>query len=192
MKDASIVLFGDSYTAGRLPHSQQDGAFREALAVPLYADHSKSGSTAQQWAADFEDRLSAVISSCADVAVGSLGGNDVFAALADGIIQPAERITAAAALFHCLMRLRRKTRIILMLYPDPFAGRRLDATALHRDLVMSISSVAALANSITGNISLLDLSTVLRPEHFDGTDIHPNAAGYQAMAAAVTDLIDRL
>ena len=29
MKNASIVLFGDSYAAGRIPHTQTDGAFRE-------------------------------------------------------------------------------------------------------------------------------------------------------------------
>ena len=38
----------------------------------------------------------------------------------------------------------------------------------------------------------LDLGTVLRPEHFDGVDIHPNEAGYQAMAAAVMDVIGRM
>lgn len=192
MKNASIVLFGDSYTAGRIPHTQTDGALRTALGLPLYADLARSGSTAQQWADDCNDWVAEVVMSSADIAVGSLGGNDAFAAIADGMITDVERITAAASLFHVLMRLRRKTRVILMLYPDPFCGRRIDAIQMHRDLILSITAVGALAHSINGNITLLDLGTVLRPEHFDGVDIHPNEAGYQAMAEAVLALIDGL
>ena len=188
MKDATIVLFGDSYTAGRIPHTQTDGAFSKALYVPTYCDFAKSGSTAQQWAADCNDWLSSVVSSSADIAVGSLGGNDAFAAMSDGIVTDAEKVAALSSLFHVLMRLRRK-RVILMLYPDPFCGARPDAAAGHRQLIAAIRAVADLANSINENITLLDLSDVLRPEHFDGVDIHPNEAGYQAMAEAVTGVI---
>lgn len=191
MKNASIVLFGDSYAAGRLPHTQTDGAFRAALGLPLFADYARSGSTAQQWAANKDGWLSSLISSTADIAVGSLGGNDAFAALADGVVTDLEKVVALASIFHVLMRLRRR-RVILMLYPDPFQGARPDAAAGHRQLVEAISAVAGYANSINGNITLLDLSTVLGREHFDGLDIHPNEAGYQAMGAAVMDLIDRM
>ena len=188
MKDATIVLFGDSYTAGRIPHTQTDGAFGKALYVPAYCDFAKSGSTAQQWAADCNDWLSSVVSSSADIAVGSLGGNDAFAAMSDGIVTDAEKVAALSSLFHVLMRLRRK-RVILMLYPDPFCGARPDAAAGHRQLIAAIRAVADLANSINENITLLDLSHVLRPEHFDGVDIHPNEAGYRAMAEAVMGVI---
>ena len=191
MKNASIVLFGDSYTAGRIPHTQIDGAFREALGLPLFADYARSGSTAQMWAANKDGWLSSLISSTADIAVGSLGGNDAFAALADGVVTNLEKVIALASLFHVLMRLRHK-RVILMIYPDPFQGARPDAAEGHRQLVEAISAVAGYANSINGNITLLDLSTVLGREHFDGLDIHPNEAGYQAMGAAVMDLIDRM
>ena len=191
MKNASIVLFGDSYTAGRLPHTQTDGAFREALGLPLFADYARSGSTAQQWAADKDDTLSALISSGADIVVGSIGGNDAFAAAADGVVTDLEKVVALASIFHVLMRLRRR-RVILMLYPDPFQGTRPDAAAGHRQLVDAISAVAEYANSINGNITLLDLSTVLGPEHFDGLDIHPNATGYAAMAAAVREVVERM
>jgi lysophospholipase L1-like esterase len=191
MENCSIILFGDSYTAGRIPHTQADGAFREALGLPLYADLAKSGSTAQQWAADFEGRLSAVVSSCADIAVGSLGGNDAFAALADGKVTEEEQIAALASLFHVLMRLRRK-RVVLMLYPDPWQGVRPEAAAACACLANGITAVAALANKAHGNITLLDLSEVLGPKHFDGEDIHPDRDGYAAMAAAVRNLIAAL
>jgi len=187
-KNASIILFGDSYTAGRIPHTQEDGAFREALGVPPECDFAVSGSTAQQWAADANGMLSAVADSAAEIAVGSLGGNDAFAALADGVITDREKIAAPASLFHVLMRLNQKRRIILMLYPDPFCGARPDAAAGHRQLIAAIRAVASLANEINSNVTLLDLSRVLRPENFDGADIHPNKNGYQAMADAVRHL----
>jgi lysophospholipase L1-like esterase len=140
---------------------------------------------------DIDGRLSSVISSCADIAVGSLGGNDAFEAMADGIISDTEKIVALAALFHVLMRLARKP-VIFMIYPDPFHGSRPDAAAGHRQLVDAIAAVAKFANSITGNITMLDLSTVLGPQHFDGADIHPNVTGYASMAKAVRRLIERL
>lgn len=188
MINASIVLFGDSYPAGRIPHTQTDGAFASALGLPLFSDLAESGSTAQQWAADFGGRLSAVVSSSADVAVGSLGGNDAFAAIADGVITDLEKVVALASLFHVLMRLSSK-RVVLMLYPDPFQGARPDAAAGRRQLVEAIAAVAGYVNSINGNIVMLDLATVLGPQHFDGQDIHPNLAGYEAMADAVRRVI---
>lgn len=186
-----VALFGDSYAAGRLPHSQTDGALRDALGVPLYNDFARSGSTAQQWAADKDGLLSALISSSAEITVGSLAGNDAFAAIADGVVTDLEKVVALASIFHVLMRLRRR-RVILMLYPDPFQGTRPDAAAGHRRLVEAISAVAGYANAINGNITLLDLSTVLGPQHFDGQDVHPSAAGYAAMAAAVRNQIQSL
>ena len=62
-----------------------------------------------------------------------------------------------------------------------------------RGLNELISSIADVINLSGHNpVMLLDLGTVLRPEHFDGTDIHPNEAGYRAMAAAVMDVIARM
>jgi lysophospholipase L1-like esterase len=191
VKTHQIVLFGDSYAAGRIPHTQRDGALAEALGGLVAYDYAASGSTAAQWSADSGGRLTKVCGCDADVAAGSLGGNDAFAALADGTVTDGEKIVALASLFHVLMRLRRK-RVILMLYPDPFQGSRPDAAAGHRQLVEAIRAVASYANEINGNVVLLDLSEVLGPEHFDGEDIHPNEDGYAAMAAAVRKLIAAL
>lgn len=187
-----IVLFGDSYTAGRIPHTHEDGAFATALGVPPEYDHAVSGSTAQQWAADANGMLSAVVESDAEIAVGSLGGNDMFAALADGVATSDEIIEALAALFHVLMRLAGKARVIVMLYPDPFFGARADVAAGHQKLIAAIRALTGLAHSITSNIIVFDLSRVLRPEHFDGVDIHPSREGYQAMADEVRRLVQAL
>lgn len=191
MKDANIVLFGDSYTAGRIPHSETDGALREALGGRVAEDHAKSGSTAIQWARDVDSRLRYVCASRADIAVGSLLGNDALAAMADGQITLDEALPALAALALVLSRIAATKPVLLMLYPNPFMGvpetrpeaahgvQRLNAA------INAVTHVAAL--SARHPIITLDLGFVLRPEHFDGVDIHPNAAGYAAMAAAVLD-----
>jgi lysophospholipase L1-like esterase len=183
-----IVLFGDSYTAGREAGTNRDGALRQSLGVPLYNDLAVSGSTAQQWAADFNDRLSAVVSSSAAIAVGSIGGNDLFAAMSDGRITDGEKYAAAASLFYVLMRLRRK-RILLMVYPDPFFGSRPDASAAAAGIAEAIKQIVSLARICGVEVSVIDLSPVLSPIHFDGTDIHPNAAGYAVMAEAIIKMV---
>lgn len=196
MKNAFIVLFGDSYTAGRIPHTQTDGAFAARLTGLSRLVYALSGSTAAQWAADLDGRLTSVCAEHADIAVGSLLGNDAFAAMADGAVTLDEVIPALASLGLVLSRIARTKPVLLMLYPDPFMG----TPSLHpesaegvRRLNAAITSVAQVVNAVSPNpVMLLDLGSVLRAEHFDGQDIHPNLDGYAAMAAAVLDVIDRM
>lgn len=179
-----IVLFGDSYANGHAPDGTT-GHLADALGIPPYNRRARSGSTAQQWALPDNGWLDAVVSSSADFALGALGGNDAFAAAADGNVTLAERVAACAALFHVLMRLRRK-RVLLMLYPDPFFGARADAQLGHQQLCASIRAVVSLARACGAAVILIDLGNVLSTAHFDGRDIHPTPDGYQAIARAVT------
>ena len=194
MKDANIVLFGDSYTAGRLPGIQTDGALKKHL-KRVIEDYAKSGSTAAQWACD-QPRLKAVRASPAYIAVGSLGGNDAFAALSDGVVTWGEKTSSMISLALVLSRIAEKKPVLLMLYPNPYMGvpgKLPDASDKVRGLNELISSIADVINLSGHNpVMLLDLGTVLRPEHFDGIDIHPTEAGYRAMAAAVMDVIARM
>lgn len=192
MKNAVICLFGDSYTAGRLPHSTTDGAFREHL-LGVLADYSLSGSTADQWSKDIDGRLTSVRCSGANVAVGSLLGNDALAAIADGKIDAGEAIPALAALALVLFKISRWMPVLLMLYPNPRPADPQSADGVAR-LNAAIGCVSDVVNAtLCGHpVMLLDLGGVLRPEHFDGIDIHPNLDGYKAMAAAVMDVIERM
>ena len=189
----NLVLFGDSYTAGRIPHTGDDGALRDALGIAAYMDFSKSGSTAQQWAGDLECRLSNVVCSSANIAVGSLGGNDLFGILADGNVNKLECIIASAALFYVLMRISDMKHIILMLYPDPYQGKRQEAAPILQEFNKNILEVITLVNQIQGNkVHVLDLSNVLKNEHFDGVDIHPNLGGYMEMSKAIIKKVNEL
>jgi len=177
-----------------LPHSQTDGAFAKHL-QGVRRDTAVSGSTAVQWSTDISKQIS-VCGAPADVAVGSLLGNDALAAMADGKITPREALPALAALALVLAQVATCKPVVLMLYPNPYMGvpdKLPDAADKVRGLNELISSIADVINLSGHNpVMLLDLGTVLRPEHFDGTDIHPNEAGYRAMAAAVMDVIARM
>ena len=191
MQNAIIGTFGDSYTHGYI--KGVNGHFENPLGVSTFRRFARSGSTAQQWAENKDNLLADACSRSFDVMVGSLGGNDAFAAMADCVVTDTEKVVALASLYYVLRKLScAHHKIILLLYPDPFWGAKPEAAAGRNQLVEAIAAVARFANAQYNNIIMLDLSTVLGPQHFDGVDIHPNEDGYKAMASAVTDLIDRM
>jgi len=179
-----IVLFGDSYTAGRLPGTATDGALAEALCVPNELALAVSGSTAIGWARD-QERMQAVCNSKADIAVGSLGGNDLFAALQDGVVSFSEKIQIVVSLLNVVNTISQSIpRVVLMVYPDPFSGIRADAKEAQRQIEEAFHLLP-----FPNNVHLLFLSGFLTKDHFDGSDIHPTKEGYSVMANAVTNIV---
>jgi lysophospholipase L1-like esterase len=148
------------------------------LGIPDDMRQAVSGSTAAQWAADFDGRLTKAAQTPADVVILSLLGNDAFAALADGAATPQEIIAGVKALRHVIETVR-KPRTIVLLYADPFCG-----SDIRKALACSLLNVA-IGTAVPDGVEILDLRTVLGPQHFDGVDIHPNKAGHGAIAAAV-------
>ncbi len=188
-----IVLFGDSYTAGRLPHSQTDGALSDALNIESDYCLAKSGSTAQEWAINKDELLHKVLKSDANIAVGSLGGNDLFVALSDGVVTFFERIAMMGSLYAVLKKISdSKDVVILMLYPDPFNGTKPEAIDARKQLTDALTLVVNAVNIEKGNVQLLDLSLILNSDHFDNIDIHPNAEGYKVMAKAILDMVSKI
>jgi lysophospholipase L1-like esterase len=142
-----------------------------------------AGSTAAQWAADFDGRLTRAAQAQADVVILSMLGNDAFAAIADGTVTP-EEISAGLTALHRVVATVRKSRTIVLLYADPFSGRDLRA-AIACPLLNG-----AICGALPPGVETFDTRLVLRPEHFDGSDIHPNRAGHEAIAAALLRDID--
>jgi lysophospholipase L1-like esterase len=181
-----IVLFGDSYTAGRVAGTSNDGALSEALGVPCDLSLAVSGSTAVEWVLD-QARLDAVCNSTADVAVGSLGGNDLFKALQDGVVTFAEKVGIVLALLHVVNTIAKSIpHVVIMVYPDPFSGTRADAKEAQWQIANTFHQLPFL-----NNVHLLFLSGFLSKDHFDGVDIHPTKEGYAVMASAITDIINK-
>lgn len=133
------------------------------------------GSTAAQWAADFEGRLTRAAQTPADVVILSLLGNDAYAALADGTVTP-EEVEAGVAALRRVIETVRKSRTIVLLYADPFSGR--DA----RSAIACPLLNAAICSALPDGVETFDTRRVLLPQHFDGRDIHPTRAGHEAIA----------
>lgn len=74
-----------------------------------------------------------------------------------------------------------RRRIIVMLYPDPYCGALGEAAFGHRLLIGALRAIVA----AVPYAEPFALSPVLRPHHFDGTDIHPLPDGYRAIAEAL-------
>ncbi len=176
-----ILLLGDSIMAGRLPGTKIDAGVGAALFLTPELRQAISGSTAVQWADNVDNRLHQACLTYSDVTVISLLANDAFAALADGVITDAEKIAALAAFGHVIRELRDyHPRILVVLYQDPFFGARPDVAAGVR--MMNDAIVAACPSGT----ELLDLRSILNnPAFYDGVDIHPNQAGYDAVAAEI-------
>ena len=109
--------------------------------------------------------------------------------MADGVVTEAEKLAALSALALILYRIGSTKPVLLMLYPDPYQGSRPDEAEAAALIAASCSSVARLVDMVTGPVRVLDLGDVLGPAHFEPGDIHPNKAGYAAMARAALAVI---
>ena len=174
----NVLVIGDSWSSAVVAGEGDRAGWPLLLGIPDEMRQAVSGSTAAQWAANLDGRLTKAAQTPADVVIISLLGNDAFAALADGVATPQEIIAGIAALRHVIEAVR-KPRTIVMLYADPFCG-----SDIRKAIACSLLNVA-IVTAIPGGVEILDLRTVLGPQHFDGADIHPTRAGHEASAAAV-------
>lgn len=181
----TILVIGDSYSAAREGDTGRDLGWPDVLGLPTTMRQALSGSTAAQWAADFEGRLTKARQTGSDLVVMSLLGNDAFAALADGQVTPTEVVAGLHNLRQVVTEVSMLSRpVVVLLYPDPFSGKNPQSATG----VPMLNAAIRMAVCGIPTVSFLDLGTVLRPEHFNGTDIHPTRAGHEVIAAAIAKL----
>lgn len=178
----NIHSVGDSWTC-REGDTGLDRGWQE-FALPPECRHGVSGSTAQEWATDKNVMLSGVLASCesGDLVIISLVGNDMRHAADDGKITIQEIYTATASLHSVVDRfISHGCRVAMLVYTDPFGGKQIKA-ALGIMLMNTIIRGVALTH---GCESLNSGDILTRPEHFDGKDFHPTAAGHHAIAVYI-------
>jgi len=192
-KTPELLILGDSHAACRLPHSPVDAwTVAELLGVPASNRLAVSGSTARQWASDYQGRLSAAITNRAGIVWISIGGNDALAAAADGQVTAAEQLAVAADMLRFFAAAARgRALCVCTLYADPWQGARPDQAAGLDALDAGISNVCELACSSVGTpVAFLDERTVLTPANYGGSgDLHPNAEGYTNIALRLRSII---
>ena len=175
-----IVLLGDSYANGHAPDGTV-GHLADALCLPEVNRLARSGSTAIEWASDKDGMLTRALYHPAPVVVMSLGGNDAFAALKDGVVTLSEIVLPLSSLYYVMRILGPRRRIIVMLYPDPYCGARPQSASYHRLLIGALRALVA----AVPYAEPFAISPILGPQHFDGSDIHPLPSGYRAIASAM-------
>jgi len=145
-----------------------------------------SGSTAAQWASDYNGMLSRAVDTKADTVIISLLGNDARDAVSDGVVTLKERVDGVTNLNKVVKAVKRKHTIVL-LYADPFCGR--DPRAA-KGIVLLNKAIRLACNG--SDVDFADTGDCLTPAHFDGVDIHPNKDGQVAIAKMMTKLLGAL
>lgn len=154
---------------------------------------AKSGSTAKQWAADFEGRLTRALATECDAYVVSLLGNDAFAAInpqSDGgaNVTLAELRTAFESLVKVLTALKATGRRVLVLqYTNPYPNDKIAALGC---CLLNNAIYVATGMAGIGSVDLIFTSAVLdEPGAMSGIGIHPSPAGYARLAALIGDML---
>ena len=176
------LVVGDSWSSAVVAGEGDRMGWPLMLGIATDMRQAVAGSTAAQWAADFDGRLTRAAQTPADLVILSLLGNDAFAALADGTVTPDE-ICAGIAALRRVVETVRKAHTIVLLYADPFVGRDI------RSAIACPLLNAAICGALPEGVKTFDTRRVLLPEHFDGRDIHPNRAGHEAIATGLRDML---
>lgn len=178
----SLLVIGDSWaSAHEADTDNQYGGWPEILGVPPERRQAVPGSTAAQWAADFESRLSRAIQTPAEAVFVSIGGNDVgnLRGFAD----------ASRAIFNIrkvVGSLSGFDQVIVMLYANPFPG--------NADVESAVGMLnGAIRYACRGmKLRFFNSGKILLPEHFlqrHDHDIHPTRAGWALVAEALAAML---
>ena len=194
-KPEDILVVGDSYANACVstPTSVPSGGWIPnagwplLLGIPEANRQGVPGATAEEWANDFEGRLSRAKATQAEVCIIALCGNDVwnFAHTSGCVDLWLLELARMNGWYRAVVASVRKPRTIAFLYTDPYFGKDVAAA----DALSGLNAFI-LSESETLGIEIFDTRTVLKPEHFNGVDIHPNEAGQEAIAAGLRAMLE--
>lgn len=171
-----ILMIGDSWAACHEEDTgNQYGGVPDMLHLPHALRQAVCGSTAEQWANDFENRLTKAAGEFnAEVVIVSIGGNDAGSWSLSGIAEDVATVLNAV----------RKKRTILQLYTNPFPSNPLAEMG-----VGFLNSL--LMNAAPPWVEIFHTSKVLDPSDFlqnNRSQIHPTREGWAKVAAAYREL----
>lgn len=178
-----ILVIGDSWSSAVVAGDSTHGGWPVLLGVPEEMRQAVAGSTARQWANDFDGRLTKAVNTEADVVILSLLGNDAFAAIQDGVITM-EEINIALNSMRDVLHAVRKKRNFVLLYTDPFFGTN-PTSGVGCALLNSLISWV-----VPSFVEVVVTSDFLIDANFDGFDIHPNLSGHEAVASFLRHVLN--
>lgn len=179
-----LLFIGDSWAAGVVGGNGDVEWDARSWPVIISEDtesrQAKKGSTASQWANDFDGNLTRAIKTDADVCILSIGGNDAMASYADGKIDLAELFSIISGIRKTIIAVRKKQTIVILY--APFDSR------------METEAYCAATNSLIkfacpDGVECCDTSKFLTTDCFCSGDIHPNAKGQALIAEHLKGMI---
>ena len=194
-----IVLVGDSWLAmwddASRSDEETDGGLLSLMDRSRFDGVclAKSGSTAKQWADDFEGRLTRALATECDAYVVSLLGNDTFAAInpqseGGANVTLAELRTAFESLVKVLTALKATGRRVLVLqYTNPYPNDKvteMGCVLLNAALLSATSMADIKSTDVIFSSLVLD-----EPGAMSGIGIHPSPMGYARLAALIGDML---
>ena len=184
------LVIGDSWASALESDTGLHRGWPFFAGIPVSLRQGVSGSTAAQWAADDGGRLTKAIASShiVDSVIISLFGNDARHFADDGEITIREVLDSIQSHRKVVSSFSHVRRVIMLAYTDPYFGGNPQAKLG----IPLINSVVRLSTVGTFNTTIFHSSEYLQPEHFDGTDFHPNQAGHRVLAQAISAFISKL
>lgn len=174
-----ILVVGDSWGAGHVAEDQTDNGWPVMLGIAEELRQAVDGTTAVQWASDFNGMLTRAVMTTCDCCVVSLLGNDAMYAYGDKTITPQEVADATAALRKVLMTLMGvHSRVLVMTYANPYpqdwrAG-------------LVVGAINAAIRACAAGAEIIATSDVLNgPECFACGDFHPSYEGHRRLAKQI-------
>lgn len=172
-----LLCIGDSWSAGVVGGNGDVEWDERSWPVLLGIDpeyrQAKKGSTANQWANDFDGNLMRAIGTDADMCILSIGGNDAMASYADGKIDLTELFAIISGIHKTVIAVR-KIQTIVILYA-PFDGRTETAT-------YCAATNSLIRFACPDGVEFCETSKFLTADCFCSGDIHPNAKGHSLIA----------
>lgn len=186
----SALIIGDSYSAAREGDTQLDRGWPALLGVSAAWRQAVSGSTAAQWAGDYQGWLSRAKGTACDAVIMSLLGNDAFQAAPGLQSNPAAAVVAVAEAYknmETVLAVVYRQPIFVLLYPDAYNGKN---SVWNFGLPMLNGAVRHAVAVAAPNAVLVDLGTILSPQDFNGVDYHPIQSGHVKIAAYFSKLLN--
>jgi hypothetical protein len=179
----NILVIGDSWSSAIESDTGNNAGWPSILGIDPNLRQAVAGSTAQQWANDFDGRLSRAINTPANNVIMSLMGNDILGIVQSGSLSFVSMAVAFQSMQSVTQHFSERTQLIILLYTDPFGEAR-------QDVKVAVPMLnAAIVSACPKTAIIFHTSDFLTSSDFNGTDIHPTRAGHEKIASFIQHII---
>lgn len=178
-----ILVVGDSWSSAIESDTKANAGWPSIMNIPVEYRQAVAGTTAAQWDSDVNGMMTKALNTPTDVTIMSLLGNDAFALVASGNFSLPGIAGPLKSLYNVALKLSQKSKLIVLLYTDPFDDKRFDTK-----IGITLLNIAIQNAVPTYNTGFFRTSDFLTKDDFSNGDIHPNHAGHVKIATELAHL----